>query len=114
MGEPDHLRGQAPLAGLQDPPVGIGEAGEVEGQQFREGALGLVEAGLELAGRGPEGRDGRLAGGGHGAARIAQQRLAGGGVGRHPPGRKKGLGLARAQAVAREGVGQARLLRARE
>ncbi|HEY2943887.1 MAG TPA: hypothetical protein VGN09_15755 [Vicinamibacteria bacterium] len=31
-GEPDHLRGQAPLAGFQDPAVGLGEAGEVEGQ----------------------------------------------------------------------------------
>ena len=50
----------------------------------------------------------------HCAARIAQQGLAGGGVGRDAPGGEDGLGLARAQAVAREGVGQARLLGARE
>ncbi|MEK7385415.1 MAG: hypothetical protein AABZ83_03150, partial [candidate division NC10 bacterium] len=78
MGEPDDLCGQTPLAGLQDPAVGVGEAGEVEVQEFRERTLGLIEAGLELAGRWPEGRDGRVAGGGHRAARIAQQRLAGG------------------------------------
>lgn len=113
-GQPDDLGGQAPLAGLQDPAVGIREAGEVERQQVVEGALGLVEADLELPGRGPEGRDGRLAGGGHRAARIAQQRLAGGGVGGDAPRREEGLGLACAQAVAREGVGQARLLGARE
>lgn len=115
VGEPDDLRGQAPLAGLQDPAVGVGEAGEVEGQQFVEGALGLVEASLKLAGRRAEGRDGRRAGRGHRAARITQQRLTGSGiVGRDPPGREKGLGLARGQAVARESVGQARLLRPRQ
>lgn len=114
-GQPDDLGGQAPLAGLQDPAVGVGEAGEVEGQQFVEGALGLVEASLKLAGRRAEGRDGRLAGRGHRAARITQQRLTGSGiVGRDPPGREKGLGLARGQAVARESVGQARLLRPRQ
>jgi hypothetical protein len=110
----DDLGGQAPLAGFQDPAVGVGEAGEVEGQEFREGALGLIEAGLELAGRGSEGRDGRGAGGRHRAARIAQQCLAGGGVVGHAPGGEQGLGLARAQAVARDGGGQARRLRARE
>jgi hypothetical protein len=113
-GEPDDLRGQAPLAGFQDPPVGIGEAGEVEGQQFRERALGLIEAGLELAGRGPERRDGGLARRGHRAPGIAQQRLARGAVVGDPPGLEKRVRLARPQPVAEEGVGQARLLRARE
>ncbi|HVQ76004.1 MAG TPA: hypothetical protein VMT79_10760 [Candidatus Binatia bacterium] len=113
-GQPDDLGGQAPLASLQDPPVGIGEAGEVERQQVVEGALGLIEAGLELPGRGPEGRDGRGAGGGHRAPRIAPQRLAGGGVGGDAPRLEEGLGLARAQTVARDGLGQARLLGARE
>jgi hypothetical protein len=113
-GQPDDQRGQAPLAGFQDPAVGVGEAGEVEGQELLEGALGLVEADLELAGRRPERRDGRVVGRGYRAARIAQQRLAGGGVAPDTPGREEGLGLARAQAVARDGVGQARLLRARE
>jgi hypothetical protein len=55
VGEPDDLRGQTPLAGLQDPAVGVGEAAEVQGQQFGERVLDLVEASLELARRRPEG-----------------------------------------------------------
>lgn len=113
-GEPDDLRGQAPLTGFQDPTVGVGKAGKVEGQQLRECPLGLIEAGLELAGRRPEGRDGRIARRGHGAARIAQQRFVRGGVGGDAPGLEKRVRLARTQPVAQEGVGQARLLRARE
>jgi hypothetical protein len=112
-GEPDDLGGQAPLAGLQDPAVGIGEAGEVELQQLRERTLRLIEAGLELASRRAEGRDDRRLGGGHGAARIAQQRLARHRVG-NAPGLEKRLPLARAQAVAQERVGQLRLLGAGE
>jgi hypothetical protein len=112
-GEPDHLRGQAPLTGFQDPPVGVGEAGEVEGQQLRERTLGLIEAGLELAGRRAEGRHGGRLWRGHGAPRIAQQRLAGDGVGRHAPGLEKGLGLAGAQPVTQQRVREARLLRPR-
>jgi hypothetical protein len=112
-GQLDDLRGQAPLAGRQDPAVGIGEAGKVEGQEFRERAFGLIEAGLELAGRLAQRRDGGGSGRGDGAARIAQQRFAGGGVGRDAPGGEEGLGLAGAQPVTREGVGQARLLPAR-
>jgi hypothetical protein len=110
----DDLGGQTPLAGLQDPTLGVSEAGEVEGQELLEGALGLVEAGLELPRRGPQGRDGDLARAGQGAARVAQQRLVGGGVGRGAPGGEEGLGLARAQAVAREGVGQTLLIAARQ
>jgi hypothetical protein len=113
-GEPDDLGGQAPLAGLQDPTVGLGEAGEVEGQQLRERALGRIEAGLELAGGRPERRDGWLLGRGHGAARIAQQRLARGRVVGDAPGRQERVRLARAQPVAQERVGEARLLGARE
>jgi hypothetical protein len=113
-GEPDDLRGQAPLAGFQDPPVGVGEAGEVEGQQLRERALGLIEAGLELAGRRPEGRDGRIVGRGHRTTRIAQQRLARGALVGDAPGLEKRVRLARAQTVAQEGLGEARLLRPRE
>jgi hypothetical protein len=113
-GEPDDLGGQAPLAGFQDPTVGIGEAGEGEGQQLRERALGVIEAGLELAGRRPERRDDRIVGGGHGAVRIAQQRLARGGVVDDAPGFEKRLRLARAQAVAQDGLGQARLVATRE
>jgi len=114
VGQPGDLGGQPPLAGLQAPPFGVGEAGEVKRQQLLKGALGLIEARLELARRGTQGRDGRRAGGGDGAARIAQERLAGGRVSRRAPGGEEGLGLPRAQAVAREGVGQTLLIAARE
>jgi hypothetical protein len=113
-GEPDDLGGQAPLAGFQDPPVGVGEAGEVVVEQLRKRALGEIEAGLKLAGRRAEGRDGRILRCGHGAARIAQERLARGRVISDAPGLEKRVPLARAQPVAQEGGGQARLLGARE
>jgi len=114
VGQPGDLGGQTPLAGLQAPPFGVGEASEVERQQLLEGAFGLIEARLELARRGTQGRDGRRAGGGHSAAGIAHERLAGGRVAGRAPGGEERLGLPRAQAVAREGVGQARLLAARQ
>jgi hypothetical protein len=114
VGQPDDLGGQPPLAGLQGPPVGVGEAGNVERQQLREGALGLIEARLELARRGTQGRHGAGARGRHGATRVPQQRLAGGRVGRRAPGRDECLGLPCAQAVARHGVRQARLVAARQ
>lgn len=113
-GEPDDLRGQAPLTGLQDPTVGIGEAGEIEVQQLRERTLGVIEADLELAGRRPEGRDGRVLRRGHGAARIAHERLARGRAVGDAPRFEKRLCLARAQAVTQESLGQAWLLGARE
>jgi hypothetical protein len=110
----DDLGGEPPLARREDPAIGVSEAGEGEGQQLVEGALGLVEAGLEVVGRRPEGRDGGLTGRGHRTARIAQHRLAAGGVCRNAPGGEERLGLARAQAMARDGLGQAGLLGARE
>jgi hypothetical protein len=113
-GQPDDLRGEAPLAGRQDPVIGIGETSEVEGEEFRERAFGLIEASLELPGRPAQRRDDGIAGRRHRAARIAQQRLVGHGVGRDAPRREEGLGFARAQPVTRDGVGQAGLLPARE
>jgi hypothetical protein len=111
----DDLGGEPPLAGLEDPAIGIREASEGDGQQFVEGALGLVEPRLEVPRRLPEGRDDGVARRRHGAARIAQQRLAGGAVvARDPPGGQEHVGLARAQAVAHDGLGEARLLGARE
>jgi hypothetical protein len=76
--------------------------------------LGLVKARLEVARRGPQGRHGAGARGRHGAARIPQGRLAGGRVGGGTPGGEERFGLPRAQAVAREGVDQTRLLAARQ
>jgi len=112
--ELDDLRGQAPLAGFQDPPVGLGEAGEVEVQQVRERALGVIEAGLELAGRRPQRRDGRRLGGRHGTPRIAQQGLARGRVVGQAPGLEERVRLTRPQSVTQERLGQARLLGAGE
>jgi hypothetical protein len=76
--------------------------------------LGLVKARLEVARRGPQGRHGASARGRHGAARIPQERLAGGRVGGGTPGGEERFGLPRAQPVAREGVDQTRLLAARQ
>ena len=81
-------------------------------RELVEGARGLVEAGLQLARGGAQGRHRRLAGGGHGPPRIPHQRLASGRVGRGAPGGEDGLGLPRAQPVARDGVGEARLVAA--
>jgi hypothetical protein len=113
-GQPDDLGRESPLAGLQGPPFGIGEAGEVERQQLTQGLLGLIDARLEFTRHGAQGRDGGLAGLRHGAARVAEERLAGGRVAGRAPGGEDGLGFPRTQAVAREGVGQARLLAARK
>jgi hypothetical protein len=110
----DDLSGEPPLAGLQSSPFGVGEAGEVERQQLVEGPLGLIEARLELARRGAQGRDRRRAGGGHGAAGIAHKRLAGRHVAGRAPGGEEGLGLPRAHPMAREGIGDTRLIPARE
>jgi hypothetical protein len=44
------LGGQAALARVQDAPVRVGEARDVEGQELLEGVGRLVEAGLELPG----------------------------------------------------------------
>ena len=111
----DDLGGEPPLAGLEDPAIGVSEAGEGEGQQLVEGTLGLVEPRLEVPRRRPEGRDDGVARRGHGAAWVAPQRLAGGAVvARDPPGGQEPVGLARAQAVAHDGLGQARRLGARE
>jgi hypothetical protein len=113
-GQLNDLRGEAPLAGFLDPALGIGEAGEIERQQLVEGAFGLIEARLKCAGRLAEWRDDGVAGRRHLGPWIAQQRLAGGGVGGDAPGGEEGVGLARAQAVAEDRVGQARLVPARE
>jgi hypothetical protein len=111
----DDLGGKPPPTGLQDPAVGIGKAGEGDGQQLVEGTLGLIEPRLEVPRRPPEGRDDGVARRGRGAAWIAQQHLAGGAVvAREAPGGQEHVGLARAQAVAHDGLGQARLLGARE
>ncbi|HVQ75075.1 MAG TPA: hypothetical protein VMT79_05995 [Candidatus Binatia bacterium] len=115
VGELEDLGAEAAPAGFQDPPIRVGEAGEIHVHEGVEGAFGLREPGLEVPRRGSQGRYGGVARRGRGAARIAQQRLAGDGVVRGgAPGGQEGLGLAGAQAVAFQGRGQPRLVAARQ
>jgi hypothetical protein len=115
VSELEDLGHEAPAAGLQHPPVGVSKAGEVDVYEFGERAVGLDEAGLELARRGPQGRDRRVARRRRRAPGIAEQRLAGDGVVRRgAPGGQEGLGLAGAQAVAVERGRQRRLLAPRQ
>lgn len=72
--------------------------------------LGLGKARLDLARRGAEGGDGRLAGSGRGRAGIAQQRLARRGVRGGAPGGEQRVGLSGAKPVAHDALGQPRLL----
>jgi hypothetical protein len=111
VGELDDAGDQPPLAGGEDAVVGVGEAGEIELREFLQGVLGLQEARLQLARRGPERGDHERAGRRRGAARIAQRRLARRRVEHGAPGREHGLGLAGAQPVAHEALGQTWLLR---
>ena len=110
VGEVEDAGDQPPLAGGEDAVVGVGEAGEIELRELLQGVFRLEEACLQLARRGPErghrGGPGRR----RGTARIAQQRLPGRGVGRRAPGHEHGLGLAGAEPVAHDTLGQAWLL----
>jgi len=49
-GEAQDLSAQPPAPGLEHAALGVGEAGEVEGGELGERALGGVEPLLELAG----------------------------------------------------------------
>ena len=111
VGELDDTGDQPPLAGGEDAVVGVGETREIELRELLQGVLGLQEARLQFARGGPERGDHERAGRRRGAARITQQRLPGRGVGRRAPGREHGLGLAGAQPVADEALGQTWLLR---
>jgi len=106
VGQLDDLRDEPSLAGLEHALFGVGEAGELELRELLERLLGLEEAGLELARGGAEWGDRGLARRRRGGARIAQQRLAGRGVRRRPPGGEHGVGLAGAEPVAHDAVGQ--------
>jgi hypothetical protein len=107
------LGGQATLARVQDAPVGIGEAGEVESEELVQGARGLIEAGLEVPRRGAQ-RGGGLGGWARrGRARVAEQGLTGRRVGGLPRGKAR-VGLAGAEAVAHDRVGQPGLFAARQ
>jgi hypothetical protein len=108
------LGGQAALARVQDAPVRVGEARDVEGQELLEGVGRLVEAGLELPGGRTQWRGGRRGQARRGAPRIPEQRLVGRRVGGGLPGGEEGVGLTAAQPVADDGLGQARLLAARQ
>jgi hypothetical protein len=114
VGQLDDLRDEPSLAGLEHALFGVGEAGELEVRERFERLLGLEEAGLELARGGAERGDRGLARRRRGGARIAQQRLAGRGVWRRPPGGEQGVGLAGAEPVAHDAVGQPFLVGVRQ
>jgi hypothetical protein len=81
-------------------------------RKLGEIALGLAEARLELACRRPQRRDGACPRLGDAAAGIAHERLARRRVRRDPPGREQRVGLAGAQPVAHDRLGQPLLLAA--
>ncbi|HVQ78073.1 MAG TPA: hypothetical protein VMT79_21340 [Candidatus Binatia bacterium] len=110
----DDKRGQPALAGLQHPAFGVGEAGEIQVRELGEIALGLAEARLECACRGPQRRDGARPRLGNTAAGIAHERLARRRVRGHAPGREQRVGLAGAQPVPHDRLGQPLLLAARQ
>jgi len=93
---------------LEDAALAFGKAGKFELGQGVELALEEVETGFDLARGGTEGRG--VGGDGiAGAARVAQERFASRRVGDAPGGEER-LGLARAQGVRLDGVGEAALL----
>lgn len=79
-----------------------------------EGALDLVEAAFDLLGRRRERRGALVRASWQDAAGVPQDRLAAHGVGSGAPGGDDGLGLAGAEAVALDGVGEPSLLGMRE
>ena len=114
MGQLDDLSGQPPLTGCEHALFGIAEAGEIELRELLERLLGLEEARLELARSGTERGDRGLARRRHGRARIAQQRLARRRVRGGPPGGEQGLGLAGAEPVTHDALGQPLLFGVRQ
>ena len=93
---------------LEDAALAFGKAGKFELGQGVELALEEVETGFDLARGGTEGRG--VGGDGiAGAARVAQERFASRRVGDAPGGEER-LGLARAQGVRLDGVGEAALV----
>ena len=114
VGQLDDLRDEPSLAGLEHALFGVGEPGELELRELFERLLGLEEAGLELTRGGAERGDRGLARRRRGGARIAEQRLAGRRVRGGPPGGEHGVGLAGAQPVAHDALGQPFLLGVRQ
>jgi hypothetical protein len=100
-------------AGFEDPTLGIGESREVRGRELVERALDVVEAAGDFGGGAAEGRRARLGGSGRGGSRVAQERLARGGVGAAPGGEER-LGLARGERMALDRAGEAELVRRAE
>jgi hypothetical protein len=114
VGQLDDLRDEPSLAGLEHALFGVGEAGELERREFLERLLGLKEACLQFARGGAERGDRGLARRRRGGARIAQQRFARRRVTGGPPGGEHGVGLAGAEPVPHDALGQALLLGMRQ
>jgi hypothetical protein len=101
---------EAPLAGLEHPPLHIGEALEVGVDEFLERLLRNVEPPFDFGGRGAEGRGALVAGLGLGGERVPEKRLPGNAVRRGAVGSQEGLRLAGAEGVPPDRIGQALLL----
>jgi hypothetical protein len=110
--ETNHGRRELPASRLQDATFALGKAGQIESGEFLEVAFDGVEAGLDLARAGTEGRGAGRRGIGS-AAWIAQQALARGRVGGAPGGEER-PGLARAETVLLDRIGETPLLGRRE
>jgi hypothetical protein len=101
---------EAPLAGLQHPPLDVGEAPEVGVDEFLEGLLRGVESPFDLGGRRAQRRGVLVAGFGLGGKRVPEKGLPGDAVWRGTVGRHEGLGLRGPEGMPSYGVGQALLL----
>lgn len=113
-GEGKDLGGQPAAAGLQDTSLGVGKAGEIGAGQRVQVALDGPETGGPVGGGGAERRSALVGHAGLRGTGIAQQRLAGNGVRGAATGDEESFRLPRGEGVAADGVGEARLLGARE
>lgn len=114
MGEGLDAREDLSPAGLEHPALGVGEASKVSPEETLERLLGGIETGLDLGRRRSQGRGALIEGPRVGRARVAEERLAGGGLRHGAVGREEGLGLARREGVAPDGVRKAPLFPRRE
>jgi hypothetical protein len=107
--EGSDLGSQSSLVGLEHAALGIVEAGEVRHRGFLEPSLKLGEMTPDPLGGRAQGGGALVFGRRDGAPRVAQERLAGDGVGGGAPGGNEGQRLARAQRVAADRIRQRHL-----
>jgi hypothetical protein len=100
---------ETPLAGLQHPPLDIGEAREVGVDEFLERLFRGVEPPFDLVGRHSQGRGVLVAGLGLSGERVPEKGLPSDAVRRGAVGRHEGLGLAGGQGVTGGRIGHPHL-----